>query len=406
MIASPLPAPTTPVKVPTAAHTAATPAQAGQAPDGGGFARLLDQALEEEPTTPPQAPGNDAAADHSRAARARSQRAGVPPRSGPASDAPPATPALAAGQSGEVAPELPGAGDRDAPADPDAAHEQTPIDPAALLASLAAAARPQPTPEAPAGKTGRSSGNPGEDPEDPPHNGPARPHLVRAAAGSAPSAEATGADIGPGAAVPGDAAARSAAAAPLSDRASAADQTVGSSRSFAAELQAALPAAAAPSTSAAAVDHSAPGAERAVQSQLAASPDSPAFAPELGAKLATFIRDGVHHARLELHPAQMGPLTVQIQLDGQAAQVHLAAQNADTRQALEQAMPQLAGSLREAGLTLSGGGVFEQPRQPQQDAPASGRGGGTDDPRDHDDQRGSQAQATPLSRRGVVDLVA
>jgi flagellar hook-length control protein FliK len=141
---------------------------------------------------------------------------------------------------------------------------------------------------------------------------------------------------------------------------------------------------------------------------MTASPGSAAFAPELGATLATFVREGVHHARLELNPAAMGPLTVQIQLDGQAAHVHLAAQNADTRQALEQAMPTLAGSLREAGLTLSGGGVFEQPRQPQPDA-SSGKGTrGPNDERAGDDERGTSAQPphAPPRRRGVVDLIA
>jgi flagellar hook-length control protein FliK len=140
---------------------------------------------------------------------------------------------------------------------------------------------------------------------------------------------------------------------------------------------------------------------------MAASPGSAAFAPELGATLATFVREGVHHARLELNPAAMGPLSVQIQLEGQAAHVHLAAQNADTRQALEQAMPTLAGSLREAGLTLSGGGVFEQPRQPQPDASGGDGTRGPNDERAGGDQRTSaQPPQAPPRRRGVVDLVA
>ena len=50
----------------------------------------------------------------------------------------------------------------------------------------------------------------------------------------------------------------------------------------------------------------------------------------------------------------------------------MAAENGLTRQALEQSMPLLAGSLREAGLTLSGGGVFEQPRQQRRRAAPPG----------------------------------
>ncbi|MEO5735243.1 MAG: flagellar hook-length control protein FliK, partial [Rubrivivax sp.] len=57
--------------------------------------------------------------------------------------------------------------------------------------------------------------------------------------------------------------------------------------------------------------------------RLLASPGSPDFAAQLGASIATFVRQGLQQARLELNPAEMGPLSVQIQLDGTRAQVHL-----------------------------------------------------------------------------------
>jgi flagellar hook-length control protein FliK len=113
---------------------------------------------------------------------------------------------------------------------------------------------------------------------------------------------------------------------------------------------------------------------------------------------------------LELNPADMGPVTVQIQLEGTTAQVHLAADQAATRQALTLALPQLAGSLREAGLMLAGGGVFEQPRQAPQDQ------GTREDGRPHDggvrSLRAPQGPGnereptTAVRRRGVVDLLA
>jgi flagellar hook-length control protein FliK len=158
--------------------------------------------------------------------------------------------------------------------------------------------------------------------------------------------------------------------------------------------------------------------------RIAASPGGPEFAPQLAAHISTFVRDGLLHARLELNPGEMGPLTVQIQLDGNAARVHLAAEHAGTRAALEQAMPQLAGSLRENGLTLSGGGVFEQPRQPQTQADA-GRSDNRNENRNSggsheglgDGRRGGAPEAglggvagsTAVGgrrRAGVVDLVA
>ena len=150
--------------------------------------------------------------------------------------------------------------------------------------------------------------------------------------------------------------------------------------------------------------------------QIAAPVGSPDFAPGLSAQLSVMVRDGLQEARLQLNPAEMGPITVQIQLDGQQAQVTMIAEQAPTRQALEQAMPMLASALREDGLTLTGGGVFEQPppgaqqdaqrEQAQRDAAASRRATA---------QTGSDAElraAAPVhagragSPRGVLDLYA
>lgn len=151
----------------------------------------------------------------------------------------------------------------------------------------------------------------------------------------------------------------------------------------------------------------------ALPSRLMASPGSPDFAAQLGASIATFMRQGLQQARLELNPAEMGPLSVQIQLDGTRAQVHLLADHALTRQALEQAMPQLAGSLREAGLTLTGGGVSDHPRQPPLPPDweeREARLASVTAADGSDIQIGGQAQPLPMpvtgSRRGVVDLIA
>ena len=151
-----------------------------------------------------------------------------------------------------------------------------------------------------------------------------------------------------------------------------------------------------------------PGAS--VEAHLPAAPGSPAFGAQLGAQLTTFVRAGVEHARLHLNPAEMGPVSVQILLDGPLAVVQLSADNAHTRQALEQAMPLLAASLREAGLTLTGGGVFEQ-RQPGSGAaadagPATRRSGSTDETALEEHAEALERAALRSQRRGVVDLVA
>lgn len=108
------------------------------------------------------------------------------------------------------------------------------------------------------------------------------------------------------------------------------------------------------------------GEAAVVERPIAAPVASPAFAPALGAELTLMVKEGVSEARLHLNPAEMGPITVQIVVEGQTARVEMSADVAATRQALEQAMPALAGALREDGLTLTGGGVFEQARQQRQ----------------------------------------
>lgn len=172
-------------------------------------------------------------------------------------------------------------------------------------------------------------------------------------------------------------------------------------------------------TTAAALAAVLPGAdnwrnEAAVSSQLQARPGSSEFAEQLGAQVAVWAKGGVQHASLHLNPLELGPVSVQIQLDGSGAQVSLAADLAATRQALEQALPSLASSLREAGLTLTGGGVFDQARQ-QAGADGAGRGDGNGNGNTADSRRtlpaieAERAQrvavATPRSR-GVVDLMA
>jgi flagellar hook-length control protein FliK len=143
---------------------------------------------------------------------------------------------------------------------------------------------------------------------------------------------------------------------------------------------------------------------------------SAAFAAEAGYRIAVLVQGGVERAELQLNPVDMGPVTVQIAIDGLTAQVQLQAVQADTRQALEAAMPQLASQLSDAGLTLTGGGVFEQP---QQQGKPQDAGSGNPEPgsrRNSDGRNGNDnllaEQAGPARgsavrlQRGMVDLVA
>ena len=83
------------------------------------------------------------------------------------------------------------------------------------------------------------------------------------------------------------------------------------------------------------------------------------FPHALGVQLSVLARDGVQQAELHLNPAEMGPVSVQIVMDGTQARIDFGADAAPTRALIEQSLPDLAAALREAGLTLAGGGVSQ-----------------------------------------------
>jgi flagellar hook-length control protein FliK len=153
----------------------------------------------------------------------------------------------------------------------------------------------------------------------------------------------------------------------------------------------------------------APAEPPPAQATLAPPPGSAAFPAALGAQLNTWLQDGVQHASLELNPQDMGPIEVHIALRDGRTLVELGADVAATRQALAEALPELAEALGDVGLELSGGSVSDQTGQ-------QGR---------PDDAQGQRSFALPAwlapapegaadtgpatpqrAARGLVDLVA
>jgi flagellar hook-length control protein FliK len=139
----------------------------------------------------------------------------------------------------------------------------------------------------------------------------------------------------------------------------------------------------------------------AAQVNLATPTTSPEFRAALGAQVSVLARDGVQEARLHLNPADMGPVTVQIVLEGRQAQIHFGADSAQTRQLIESGMPELASALRDAGLTLSGGGVSQHGSGNRGDA-SSTPGGRSIDGRQDTDGADGVTSVTPRSRPAVV----
>ncbi len=126
---------------------------------------------------------------------------------------------------------------------------------------------------------------------------------------------------------------------------------------------------------------------------------SPEFNEALGVQVSMLARDGVQHAQLHLNPAEMGPISVQIALDGTKAQVDFGADSLATRQIIESGLPELASALRDAGFTLAGGGVSQHSQQRQGERDGAGQGGSTSSRR-----IGGVAEAAAPARRATVKM--
>lgn len=112
------------------------------------------------------------------------------------------------------------------------------------------------------------------------------------------------------------------------------------------------------------------------QATLPMPPQAPAFAPALGQQIDVWMKGGVHHAEVQLSPQDLGPIRVKIEMQGDQTRVHMSADVQSTRDALQQAMPQLSEQLGQVGLSLSGGSVSDQPAYPQSQAQAQAQANG------------------------------
>ena len=152
---------------------------------------------------------------------------------------------------------------------------------------------------------------------------------------------------------------------------------------------------------------------------LAPAVNSPEFPQALADRVGMWVNavgeDGTMSAELHLNPAEMGPISVKISLDGQSAQVDFAAANLETRRAIEASLQMLSASLDEAGLKLGGSGVSDQSPQQQfnqasgQPGGASAWGGGSpglDSSGGEPHEGRMAAAAAQAGRRGGLDLYA
>jgi flagellar hook-length control protein FliK len=130
-----------------------------------------------------------------------------------------------------------------------------------------------------------------------------------------------------------------------------------------------------------------------------------AFNDEVGGKVTWMASQRVQSASLQISPEHMGPVEVRISMQDGATSVAFSANHADTRAALEQALPRLREMFATQGLTLSDASVSQQsPRgQSQKQAVAAiGAIGGTST----DDDSTSSVAAVSSARPGLVDTYA
>ena len=144
--------------------------------------------------------------------------------------------------------------------------------------------------------------------------------------------------------------------------------------------------------------------DQTTQGQLAQRVGTPAWHDELGAKLSWMIDRGVQSGSLQLSPDHLGPLEVRISVHNDQVNVWFGAAHADTRAALENALPRLRDMLATQGMALVDAGVSGQtPRDSRQQATPELHGyTGRDDT-----SVGATGGVTTIAvRRGLLDAYA
>ena len=150
------------------------------------------------------------------------------------------------------------------------------------------------------------------------------------------------------------------------------------------------------------------------QATVLAHPLSPGFAREVAAQVHVLAEGGLQRAELHLHPADLGPVHVQLTVSAQTADVQFTAAHAATREGLGQALPQLRELLAANGLQLgqadigsgSGGGAQQRPSAwPSAPVAARLRGGASVGPA-LDATGGAVTARAVRGRPGMLDLYA
>mgnify|MGYP005818518747 CR=1 FL=1 len=114
----------------------------------------------------------------------------------------------------------------------------------------------------------------------------------------------------------------------------------------------------------------APVAAASLQQTVHSPLHSPRWAEEIGQRVALMAVSGAQSGSLSLVPEQMGPIEVRIHMNQDTANVWFAASQADTRAALQEALPRLREMFAATGLSLGEAQVSQH--TPRREGEAAG----------------------------------
>lgn len=107
--------------------------------------------------------------------------------------------------------------------------------------------------------------------------------------------------------------------------------------------------------------------------KISSHPTRPEWRSEFLRGMQVLVTDRVQVAELQLNPANMGPVSVQITINEHQANIIFGASHDETRRAIEQALPQLRDLLNASGIQLDSASVGDQASRQPGNSPAAAR---------------------------------
>jgi flagellar hook-length control protein FliK len=142
-----------------------------------------------------------------------------------------------------------------------------------------------------------------------------------------------------------------------------------------------------------------PGAATHDKTTLSTPARDPRWADELGTRVSLMVRARESSASLQMTPADLGPVEVNVTVKDAQATVHFGASQAETRALLEASIPKLREMLAAQGFNLTDSSVSSGFARSQREDASPSRGAANE-------AETSTTEARPLRSLGLLDLYA